>query len=150
MNGEMSLLEFAGVMGRMGAFIHVAREKALEYAAVAIETEARRVLGTYDYGWAQLAESTQDQRESLGYTPNDPGLRSGEMKDSVAHNIEGDTAHIGSDDDKAVWFEIGTDKQPARSFLMGAAYHEMDHVADQIGKMYHAVLSNEGAVIGRF
>jgi hypothetical protein len=99
-----------------------------------VEREAKDALGTYDYGWPQLAPSTQEQREKQGYTPNDPGLRRGDMQASIGHTVEGDTAHVGSDDDNLVYFELGTSKQPPRSDLAKAAMTREKEVCELLGK----------------
>lgn len=39
-----------------------------------VEREAKRVIGTYDYDWAPLAESTKDERASLGFPEDEPAF----------------------------------------------------------------------------
>jgi hypothetical protein len=103
--------------------VEEAREAALEVGAKMIKHEARRVIGTYDYGWPQLAESTQDDRSKQGYAPNEPLLRTGELRDSINYTIvsPGKLAEIGSNNEIAVYQELGTSTIPARSFLAGSA-----------------------------
>jgi hypothetical protein len=129
-----SLAEFATFLTEAVVKVEHAKHEALEEAAVIVETEAKAALGTYDYGWPQLAQSTQEQRSAQGFTPNDPGLRSGEMRDSLGHKVEGDTAHIGSDDDHLVYFELGTSKQPPRSDLAKAAMSKEKEVCQLLGR----------------
>jgi len=101
----------------------------LKKGAQIIEEEAKRVLGTYDYGWPPLAASTIEHKQ----TGDSPGLETGDMRDSIAHTISGKEAHIGTDEDKAVWFELGTVHQPPRSFLREAAVRKTDEVVKEIG-----------------
>lgn len=92
-----------------------------------IEKDAKGELGTYqseEYpfdAWASLADSTKKDRVRKGYTPDDPGLRSGEMRDSIGHLTDRNEAVIGSRSDHLVWFEQGTLNQPPRSVLGLAA-----------------------------
>lgn len=107
---------------------------ALERAAVIVEGEAKRVIGTYEYGWPQLADSTQKDRVAKGFSANDPLLRSGGLRDSVEHTTTDDRAYVGSDSQIAEWQELGTSKIPARSFLMSAAIHKEAEVRELLGR----------------
>ena len=68
----------------------------------------------------------------------------GEMRDSIEHNVQVPEAHVGSNDDKLVWFELGTSKQPPRSVLGGAVVEEMDRICEIIGESATACLVGEG------
>jgi phage gpG-like protein len=122
-----SLESFAALLTKI-AVTEEAEQRGLEKAAVIVETEAKRVIGTYDYGWAPLAPSTLAHKAA-----DTPLLETGEMRDSIQHQVEHRAANIGSNNDKAVWQELGTAKIPARSFLGGAAMHKGKEVADAIG-----------------
>lgn len=135
---ELGLLEFVAKMAALTVALEEGRHHALEEAAKVVEKEAKRVIGTYDYGWPQLADATQEDRVQKGYTPNDPLLRSGELRDSIEHKVVSrEEAHIGSNSDIAVYQELGTDHIPPRSFLAGAAAHKEKEVVDLIG--HHVV-----------
>lgn len=124
---EFSLLEFAKfVQAELGEGVEHAKETALELGARAIAHEAKSVIGTYKFDWEQLAPATQKERESLGYVANEPLLRDGTLRDSIHYTvIDANEAEIGSNDDVAVWQELGTSTIPARSFLgASAAYLE--------------------------
>jgi hypothetical protein len=54
---------------------------SIEEACVILERECKRVIGTYDYGWAPLADATKADRVAQGYPADEPLLRSGEMRD---------------------------------------------------------------------
>ena len=88
------------------------------------EIEAKKVIGTYLYGWPQLAPSTQADRVHHGYAANEPLLRTGEMRDSIEHKttIEpyGSAGVLGSYSLIALWQEMGTSRIPPRPFLGGA------------------------------
>jgi hypothetical protein len=119
-----------------------ARRTALEIGARMIQKEAKRVLGTYEYNWQQLAQRTQDDRVQLGFPANEPGLRTGEMRDSIEYTIiSSEEADIGSNEDKMLYFEIGTVTQPARPTLTTAAIKKGQDVADIAGLIVGAALA---------
>lgn len=135
-----SLGEFALHLGELIVIQHEADNLALKRAALIIEKRAKEKIGEYQeqigpfVAWADLAESTKADRIRKGYSEDEPGLRSREMRDSIEHQVESPEAHIGSNDDKLVFFELGTSKQPPRSVLGGAAVEESDKVAEVIGE----------------
>ena|ERR1700682_4303800 len=66
------------------------------------------------------------------------------MRDSIewtAHGLEG---HVGSNNDKAVWQELGTRKIPPRSFLMGAAMHMEPEIHKMAARAVVAVMLGKG------
>jgi hypothetical protein len=71
---------FISLLGRMSAGLAGAEHKALEQVAQMVEGEAKRVIGTYDYGWPQLAASTLAKKAA-----NTPLLETGDMRDSIEH-----------------------------------------------------------------
>ena len=136
----MELLELAAKLGEIELRQHAMEHRALEKAAVVVERRAKEKLGGYQdqtgpfIAWPELAESTKEDRLRLGFTENDPGLRSGEMRDSIEHTVIDNEAHVGSDDDKLVWFEFGTANQPPRSVLGGAVVDEIDKIIGIVGE----------------
>lgn len=132
---------FAAQLARVAAELPVVEAVALNAAATVIEHAAKEEIGTYQRSamgpfdeWAELAESTKADRVHQGFTENDPGLRTGEMRDSISHVVRGREAEIGSDDQNLVWFEMGTTKQPPRSVLGVAAHRNADRVVNLIGR----------------
>jgi phage gpG-like protein len=133
-----TLESFAALMMRVALEMPAAQHTAMEQAAVVVETEAKRVIGTYDYGWPPLAEATI-ARKANGDTPL---LETGEMRDSIEHISSAKEAHIGSNNDKAVWQELGTSRGiPPRPFLAGALHHKSDEVVLIIGDEIGGLLS---------
>jgi hypothetical protein len=129
--------EFALAAGKVETLNH----RMLEKSAEIIEERAKEKIGEYQdqagpfAAWAPLAESTLAEKEALGYAPPDnPLLRTGEMRDSIEHKVIGDEAHVGSDNDKALWQELGTASIPPRSFLGGAAFEKEREVVELIGE----------------
>lgn len=126
---ETTLAGMAAIFGRMAVNMQETQE-GLEKAAQLIEKEAKRVIGTYEYGWPQLAPSTLAQKHA-----NTPLLETGEMRASIQHNSDGREAHIGSNSDKAVWQELGTARGiPPRSFLAETARRKEGEVREIIGQ----------------
>lgn len=115
------------------------QHKALERAARVVEKEAKSLIGEYQpqagpfAPWAELADATKDDRVRQGFEENEPLLRTGEMRDSIHHVVDYESAVIGSDDEKAEWQELGTNRIPPRSFLGGAAVNKADVVANILG-----------------
>jgi hypothetical protein len=69
------------------------------------------------------------------------------MRDSIEHTVVmqpfSGTAYIGSDDDKLLWFELGTDHQPPRVVLAGALFRKIPQIAEQIGEDFYGALIGE-------
>jgi phage gpG-like protein len=131
---ELSLTEFATLLGGLALEVEHQNHEALEKAAKLVEKGAKDVLGTYEYGWPQLAESTQKDRERQGFTANDPLLRTGELRDSIEHSADRHEARIGSNLDIAIYQELGTSKIPPRSFLKETMVRKIDEIQEIIGQ----------------
>lgn len=114
-------------------------DRALEKAAVKVEKRAKAKIGKYQDtdgmhdAWPELADSTKADRVRKGFTENDPGLRTGDMRDSIEHKTKQLEAVIGSNSDKLLYFELGTNKQPPRSVLGAALYQEMPEILKIVG-----------------
>lgn len=144
-----SFLEFATFLGDVVVHELEAEHLALEAAAKVIEKRSKEKIGEYQaqiadfVAWAELADATKDDRVRQGYSENEPGLRSGEMRDSIEHQVDHSEANIGSNDDHLVYFELGTQHQPPRSVLGGAAAEKADEVAEIIGTAVELALVGE-------
>jgi hypothetical protein len=151
----MELLELAAKLGEIALQQHEMEHRILEKAAVLVEKRAKEKVGEYQeqagpfVAWQELADATKEGRLKQGYTEDDPGLRSGEMRDSIEHEVQVPEAHVGSDDDKLVWFELGTSKQPPRSVLGGAVVDEMEKIIEIVGESAVAALVGQGVHGGR-
>lgn len=131
---------FAAHLTRLIPAAVLAEERGLDSAAAIIEREAKQEIGHYQRDntgpfaqWAELADRTKEQRLDLGFTENDPGYRTGEMRDSISRTVRLNEAVVGSNDDHLVWFELGTSKQPPRSALGLAAYRKAGQAASLVG-----------------
>lgn len=147
MSQTLTVPQFVLAMARVVATLPVARHHALEHAAVIVETEAKRVIGTYDARpeWPDLADTTKEDRVRQGYPENEPLLRTGEMRDSIEHTVvSSHEAQVGSNNDKAVWQELGTRTIPPRSFLKSSVVRKVKEIEHAIGYTMHAHLSSGG------
>ena len=144
-----SFAEFGTFLGGMVAKEVAAEHAALERAAKLLETAAKEKIGHYQdeagefVAWAELADSTKADRTRQGFSENEPGLRTGEMRDSIGHRVEPGEAEVGSDDDKLVWFELGTSKQPPRSVLGATAVENAEKVVAIVGETVVMALCGE-------
>ena len=133
--------------GSLGAFaVHLAArhieirrelERGLDHALERIEETARSEFGTYQpaagefAAWAPLADATQEQREALGYTPNDPLLRTGDLMNAVEREIDkaGLEGAVGVREGQLgtvmLAQEVGTSRIPPRPVLGPAAYRNV-------------------------
>lgn len=148
----MTPLQAAAHFAAMIAKIREAEREALEKAAKIVAEEARKEIGDYQpakgpfEAWKELAESTKAERSKAGFTPNDPLLRTGKLRNSIEHQVEGDTAHVGSNNPIAVYQELGTSRIPPRSFLGGAAFTKEAEVKAVLGEDIIAIIEGKRAI----
>jgi phage gpG-like protein len=127
----------------------------LEESAELVEKRAKAKIGHYQdqegpfIAWPELAESTKSDRARQGYPEDEPLLRSGEMRDSIEHTVGKDEAQIGSNNDKAVWQELGTEHIPPRSFLGGAMAELVPDIISLSGRKFVAALVGQDVFQGR-
>lgn len=135
-----SLDAFATHLAEVAVAEVVALHHGLENVASGIEKAAKDKIGTYQAAsgpfpaWQELADSTKADRMNKGYDPDEPGLRSGEMRESIEHQTDLLEAEIGSNDQNLVYFELGTEKQPPRPVLGPAAFENKDKIERVLGE----------------
>lgn len=117
----------------------VSLQKGMERCAVLVEKTAKAEFGTYQpqagpfQDWAELADSTKEDRLQKGYTENDPLLRSGELRDSISHEATYNEAVIGSISPVMVYQEFGTTTIPPRPVLGPAVFRNKAKIQKIIG-----------------
>lgn len=129
------------------AALHV----GLRLIAQLVEASAKAELGTYQPevgpfpAWQPLSDFTIEQRVKLGYTPDDPLLRSGALRHAITHDVGLLEAVIGVKigsgtnpegvelSEVAVWMEFGTRIAPPRPFLGPAAFHNHERIKRILG-----------------
>ncbi len=142
------LLGFAAHLGAIQRDMHELGPAIVRHGAEAIRDRARSYIGTYDAKprWPELAKSTKKERAHKGYAENEPLLRTGEMRNSIEITISpnGLEAQIGSDNDKAVWHELGTSRAPPRPFLQPAAVEMAPKIQRAAGRATLAAMLGRG------
>lgn len=97
--------------------------EALAASAVLVREQSKSEFGTYQTGlggfpdWAELAPSTKAERVELGFTENDPLLRTGKLRDSITAMLSDWDAYVGSESPIMPYHEFGTSKIPPRPVL---------------------------------
>lgn len=130
---------FAAHLVAADAAVVLSLHKGLKTVARAIEKTAKKEIGTYQpevgyfAAWEELADSTKRDRVRQGFTEDEPLLRTGELRDSISHEVGGLEAVIGSDSDVMVWQELGTKTIPPRAVLGPAAIHNEEKVGKILG-----------------
>lgn len=143
----MTLLAFAELLERAAAEQPEAEKRGLDDAGKVVEDAAKSYIGHPQHAvgpfpaWAPLSEATEygfwhpiahmyipGKVSDLGYPPNTPLLRDGDLRDSIKHAVVGRAVHVGSDNPVALWQELGTPGAhypiPPRSFLARAMFVE--------------------------
>lgn len=136
----MDLEQFARQLSSASAQIATDLEFTFNAIVKEIEETAKEEIGVYQpaYGpfdaWSPLAESTKADRVRLGYSEDDPLLRSGELRDSIESEIVGLTAIVGTKSEIGLWQEVGTDRIPPRPFIGPAYVRKIDPLMESIGR----------------
>lgn len=131
---NIDLRELSRIFASAANRTHTVTTAIARETGVAIRDRAKEKIGTYQEAtgdfpaWEQLAESTQEQREKAGYTPNDPLDRTGELRESITTRADGNGSITGTPLDKGLWMENGTEKIPPRPYLGPAAEEEMQKI----------------------
>lgn len=122
------LTTFAAHLVRAELAVRRTTVVALDRAAGIIERDAKKRIGRYQpavgpfQDWAELADSTQEERARLGYPTNEPLLRDGTLRASIQREVQGTEAVVGSKSDIAAYQEFGTRTIPPRPFIGPAAF----------------------------
>jgi len=124
-----------------------AGEKAIEHAALEAGgkmflEKAKAAIGTYEYGWPPLAQSTIDRKT----TGDSPLLETGEMKDSGFYEVHHGEVIVAFSDPKLVYHEWGTRHHPPRPVIGGTIDHHGQEIADHIGVVFGTILGETLAV----
>ena len=72
-----------------------------------VEERAKGLIGHPNASWPPLAPETLKRKDNV----NTPLLETGEMRDLIEHVVANSShGYVGSNDDKAVWQELGTSR----------------------------------------
>jgi phage gpG-like protein len=131
---QHTLAQFAAHLLTYEADLRLTEEACVEKAAVMIEKEAKRAIGTYLFGWEPLKPETIAHKT----TGDSPLLETGELKESIEHNSgrEGGeaVAYVGTNDPVGKYHELGTSHIPPRSFLAGAAMRKEAKIHEMMAR----------------
>jgi len=134
-----TLVGFAAKLGAIDRDLHEVGPAIIARACEMVCAEAKRVIGEgYPY-WPALKPETLAHKMM-----NTPLLETGELRASIEWNSEGNEGHVGSNNDKAVWHELGTNKIPPRSFLAGAAMRMEHKVHAMAARAVISVMAGKG------
>ncbi|MBB3175411.1 HK97 gp10 family phage protein [Endobacter medicaginis] len=139
---EMTLAGFAERLERAALEYELLQRELLDQVGDAVAADAKSRIGTYDGNeWPALAESTIADRVRRGYSPDEPLLRTGQLRDSIQHEVDGDTVTVGSGLDIAAYQELGTSRIPPRPFIAPAMMHAGEGaveaaLVEMLGKMF--------------
>jgi HK97 gp10 family phage protein len=141
---------FAAHLTKLAATGHEVTHHMVKAGAEEIEKTAQGEIGFYQTDiapypdWALLADSTEAEKARLGFEPDAPLLRTGEMKKSIHASVEGNEAVVGSNDGILKYHEFGTDRMPPRPVLGPAAHHSSPRIMSQFAKTTFAWLAGMG------
>lgn len=137
-----SPIEFAEHLLKMVAKEELALYAGLDRAAKLIKKTAKSEIGHLQpsvgpfQDWAELADSTKDEKDRLGYKYNDeynPLERTGELRDSIVDERKGLEAVVGSKSDIMAYQEFGTGTIPPRPVIGPAAFRNKEKIKKIIG-----------------
>lgn len=139
-----NLDQLAAYLESIANRVPAAMGAALAEVGQQVADAARDKIGHYqgEHGpfaaWHELADSTKQDRVRKGYAENEPLLRDGTLRASIAHTVGEGVVSVGSPLEIAKYQEIGTDHIPPRSFLGGAL---VEHEQDSVERVTNAVTS---------
>lgn len=148
-----SLGELAEILEARSAAAVVATRRALKEGAEIVKTEAQGEIGRYQPArgetpaWAPLSPATQEDRVAKGFTPDDPLLRTGELRDSIEVRPVSDDAMLVGVFNPAMetiaasmeygYFNVRARKFVApRSFIRGSAFEKAEEVGALIERAF--------------
>lgn len=147
-----TLSGFAAHLTKLAAFGHEVTDHIAEEGAGLIRNAAKAKLGAYQGpvgpfpAWAPLAAVTIEERLILGFTPNDPLLRSGQLREAIQVSMRAGGATVGvahgphvepggkveDVGEIALRMEVGG-RTPPRPFLGPAAFESKQKVGRAAG-----------------
>jgi hypothetical protein len=127
---RLSLDQWCAELERQIAAVKPAIEVALNKIGEGVAAVAREKVGHYQdaagplAAWDPLAAATIAEKAALGYAPPDnPLRRTGELAESIGHEVADNVLAVGSHDPVLAYMEMGTVHVPPRS-TVGAAMFE--------------------------
>lgn len=124
---SMTLEEFARHLDRCASQMPRLEREALRITGARLRQVSRDYLGEYQGAvgpfpaWAPLSEFTIQDRTASGYPPDEPLLRKGDLRASIAYMVVGREMTLYSNNPIAAYQEFGTPNAaapiPPRAFI---------------------------------
>jgi HK97 gp10 family phage protein len=120
--------------------LHIHNEVGLEGAARLLVRDAKEQIGHYQpqvgpfASWAPLSPGYEADKVAAGGKAGAPLLMTGQMRDSISHEVHGSEAVVGATDKKMVYHEFGTSSMPARPVFGPAVYKNRKAIEQLIGR----------------
>lgn len=140
MTGIFSLVGFVAHLGTIERDLEEVGPAVVARACELVARAAKRAIGKTHELWPPLKPETI-ARKLRGNTPL---LETGELRDSIEWTASGLEGQVGSNNDKAVWHELGTSKIPPRSFLASSAISMEEKIHHMAERAVIAVLEGRG------
>ena len=141
---EFSLLGFVAQLHTIDRDLHEVGPAIIARACEMVAKQAKSAIGKTHELWPPLKPETI-ARKLRGNTPL---LETGEMRDSIEWTVHGHGSHVegevGSNNDKALWHELGTSRIPPRSFLASSAISMEGRIHQMAERAVIAVLEGRG------
>lgn len=144
-----SLGAFARHLARLAAVGEEVTSHLANESAKIVQANAKSRMGEYQDGvggfpaWANLADATVQDRLRQGFTPDDPLVRSGELRESIEIEHRGGEATVGSANSVLLYQELGTEPGswgaastsgiPPRPVLGPAGFTSREKIGQAVG-----------------
>jgi phage gpG-like protein len=135
-----SILGLAENLLHLEVGMHELVGKSLDTALVILEKDMVHQIGEYQGkvgpypAWADLAESTEEEKARLGAPADAPLERFGDLMQSFQHERDGDEGIVGSTDKVMEYHEWGTDRMPPRPVVGPALERNRERIEALIGR----------------
>jgi hypothetical protein len=141
----ISLKQFEAQLAASLSRVVPAIEIGLDKVGTLALTLAEHYPGTYQPGWAPLADSTLKDKADKGFPVPSPLKRTGEMAESYKKELElAELAVVvGSPEKKALWQEMGTSRIPPRPVVATAMSNSLPYAADVFGEIAVGLLTGK-------
>jgi hypothetical protein len=141
----ISLKQFEAQLAASLSRVVPSIEIGLDKVGTLALTLAGHYPGTYQPGWAPLAESTLKDKADKGFPVPSPLKRTGEMAESYKKELElAELAVVvGSPEEKALWQEMGTSRIPPRPVVATAMSNSLPYAADVFGEIAVGLLTGK-------
>jgi hypothetical protein len=148
MTQTFSLLGFVAELATIQRDMEELPRAIVMKACAMIAKQAKAQIGKQHEEWPPLTPETIADRVHRGFAPNQPLLRTGELRDSIEWTVQGHGSQVegevGSNDPRAVYHELGTSRIPPRPFLVPSAIVCEPRIVKMAARMMVSTLGGGG------